>query len=58
MEVFGVGIDVEEAGEDFVLGRARLDVGHGVDAVGGIVLGVGPDQSAMCAIQLYICHYL
>jgi hypothetical protein len=34
VEVFGVGVDVEEACEHFALGRVRLDVGHGVDAVG------------------------
>ena len=52
MEVFGVGIDVEETREDFALGRVRLDVGHGVDAVGGIVLGVGLAQLEDGAVVL------
>ena len=52
VEVFGVGVDVEEAGEDFALGRVRLDLGHGVDAVGGVVLGVGLAQLDNGAVVL------
>ena len=39
VEVFGVGGDVEESGEDFALLGGLGDVGGGVDLVGGVVVG-------------------
>ena len=39
MEVFGVGGDVEESGEDFALLGGLGDMGGGVDPVGGVVVG-------------------
>src|SRR5689334_20416936 len=40
VEVFGVGGDVEEAGEDFALLGGAGDEGLGADLVGGVVVGV------------------
>src|SRR5207245_9746962 len=52
VEVFGVGVEVQQAGDDFAFRRVVGDVFERLYAVGGVVVGVGFAQADDGAVVL------
>jgi len=52
VEVFRLGIDIEQTGDDLAFGRARLQIGHGGEPVMGIIVGGELAQQQLRSVML------
>src|SRR3546814_16490849 len=58
MQVGGLGVDVQQAGDYFAAGVALLDQVHRRDAVARVVIGVALAQAQYRAVVLFDVHGL